>query len=138
LIPPFQQLGRSIYCAEKDELGKKEITRFKGPKIPGISLYGILERTHWLKDTPADGGGFMQHSKYFPSAGLTAFIQYDPGLSIGWYDEEQEVTSVYFVKGHVKPEWWGKHDNTVEIGKVDTVVLSEVLRIVHVLVSKAA
>ena len=136
IIPPFQQLGRSIYTAENDDLKKTEITRFKDTKIPGISLYGILERSHWVKDTPADGGGFMQHSKYFPSVDITAFIQYDPGLSIGWYDEEQRISSVYFVPGHIKPDWWGNHKNKLMLLEVDAVVVSEVLRMVHVLVSK--
>ncbi|MBL9152560.1 MAG: DUF4132 domain-containing protein [Verrucomicrobiales bacterium] len=137
IIPPFQQLGREICHPEPADLDKTEITRFKGPKIPGIVVYGILERSLWVKDTPADAGGFMQHSKYFPSAEVTAFIAYDPGLSIGYYDEPQQIASVYFVPGHVKPDWWGNHKNKLAIRDVDRVVLSEVLRLVHAIVSKA-
>lgn len=136
IIPPFQQLGRTICSPEADDLGKTEITRFEGPKIPGIVMYGMLERSHWLRDTPADGGGFTQHSKYFEASDITAFIAYDPGLSIGWYDEDQQLTSIYFVKGHIDPEMWGDHKNRVKIGDVDQVVISEVLRLAHAIVAK--
>jgi hypothetical protein len=99
-------------------------------------MYGMLERSHWLRDTPGDGGGFMQHSKHFPSAGLTAFIQYT-GLAMGYYEEKQELEAVYFVPGHVTPEWWGKHENRIRIKDVDPVVLSEVLRLANAIASKA-
>lgn len=135
IIPPFPQLGRQICCADSGDLELTEITRFKGPKIPGITVYGILERSHWLKDTPADAGGFVQHSKFFPSVNLTAFIQYT-GMSIGYYDEPQEIESVYFVPGHVKPEMWGQHNNKLPIKEVDSVVMSETLRLVHAVVAK--
>lgn len=137
IVPPFQQLGRSIFHPEPEDVGKTEITRYMGPKIPGIALYGILERTLWVKDTPADGGGFHQHSKYFPFADITAFIQYDPGLSMGYYDEEQQLAAVYFVKGYIAPDWWGHHTDRIKIEKVDLMVLSEVLRMAELLVSKA-
>ena len=135
IIPPFAQLGREICRPEPEDLDATEITRFCGPKVPGIVMYGMLERSHWLRDTPADGGGFQQHSKHFPSANLTAFIAYD-GLSIGYYDEPQELQSVYFVPGHVKPDWWGEHKNRLRVREVDEVVLSEVLRLAHAIVAR--
>lgn len=136
IIPPFAQLGRDICRPNPEDLESTEITRYRGPKIPGIVMYGMLERSHWLRDTPADAGGFVQHSKYFPSVNLTAFIKYT-GLSIGYYEEKQELEAVYFVPGHVKPQWWGEHENRLKIKDVDTVVLSEVLRLANALVSKA-
>jgi hypothetical protein len=136
IIPPFAQLGRDICRPDPADLDSVEITRFRGPKIPGIVMYGMLERSHWLRDAPADGGGFMQHSKHFPSANLTAFIRYT-GLAMGYYEEKQELEGVYFVPGHVRPEWWGEHKDRIKIKDVDTVVLSEVLRLANAIVSKA-
>ena len=136
IIPPFAQLGRDICRPSPEDLQSTQIIRFRGPKIPGIVMYGMLERSHWLRDAPADGGGFIQHSKHFPAANVTAFIQYT-GLSIGYYEEKQELESVYFVPGHVKPTWWGDHKNRLQINEVDPVVLSEVLRLAHAIVSKA-
>lgn len=136
IIPPFQQLGRAICHPEPGDLDLDELTRFRGPKMPGITVYGMLEKNHWLRDTPADGGGFSQHSKFFPSADVTAFIAYT-GMGIAYYDEPQEIESVYFVPGHEKPEMWGHHTVRVKIKDVDPVVLSEVLRLVHAILSKA-
>jgi predicted DNA-binding WGR domain protein len=136
IIPPFAQLGRDICRPNPEDLESTEITRFRGPKIPGIVMYGMLERSHWLRDTPADGGGFVQHSKYFPSVDLTAFIQYT-GLSIGFYEEKQELEAVYFVPGHIRPQFWGQHEGRLKIKAVDSVVLSEVLRLANAIVSKA-
>ena len=136
IIPPFAQLGRDICRPDPADLESTEITRYRGPKIPGIVMYGMLERSHWLRDTPADGGGFTQHSKHFPSAGLTAFIRYT-GLSMGYFEEKQELEAVYFVPGHIKPTWWGDHKDRLRIKDVDTVVVSEVLRLANAIISKA-
>jgi hypothetical protein len=136
IIPPFQQLGRAICRPEPEDMEQNEIKRYRGPKVPGIVMYGMLERSLWLRDTPADGGGFMQHSKYFPSANLTAFIQYD-GLSIGYYDEPQELKAVYFCPGHIKPDMWGRHEKRLKIKDVDQVVMSEVLRLANAIAAKA-
>jgi predicted DNA-binding WGR domain protein len=136
IIPPFAQLGRDICRPDPADLDSTGITRYRGPKIPGIVMYGMLERSHWLRDTPADGGGFVQHSKHFPSANLTAFIRYT-GLSMGYYEESQELEEVYFVAGHITPTWWGEHKNRLRIKDVDTVVLSEVLRLANAIASKA-
>jgi predicted DNA-binding WGR domain protein len=136
IIPPFAQLGRDICRPNPEDLEGTEITRYRGPMVPGIVMYGILERSHWLRDKPADGAGFNQHSKYFPSVDLTAFIQYT-GLSIGYYEQKQELEAVYFVPGHIEPQYWGRHEGRLKIKNVDSVVLSEVLRLAHVIVSKA-
>src|SRR5262249_80634 len=89
IIPPCAQLGRDSSRPNPGDLDSTGITRYRGPKIPGIVMYGMLERSHWLRDTPADGGGFVQHSKHFPSANLTAFIRYT-GLAMGYYEQPQE------------------------------------------------
>ena len=136
IIPPFAQLGRDICRPDPADLESTEITRYRGPKIPGIVMYGMLERSQWLRDTPADGGGFAQHSKHFPSADLTAFIKYT-GLAMGYHEEKQELEEVYFVPGHIKPTWWGDHKDRLRIKDVDTVVVSEVLRLANAIVSKA-
>lgn len=137
IVPPFPQLGRTISRPDPDDLKATSITRFKGLKVPGITLYGMLERSHWSRDTPADAGGFMQHSNYFEACHLTAFIAYEPGMSIGSYDEDQEISEIYFVKGHIVPDYWGHHPDRLKIGDVDEVVISEVLRIANAITAKA-
>lgn len=137
IIPPFPQLGRPICEPDPADRGLTALTRFKGPKIPGIVVFGTLERANWSRDIPADGGGFRQHSKHFPGADVTAFIQYSPGLAVSYYEEPQQISEVYFVPGHVKPEYWGEHKNRRKVGEIDRVVLSEVLRVVEAMLAKA-
>jgi predicted DNA-binding WGR domain protein len=133
IIPPFPQLGRDICRPNPEDLESTEITRYRGPMIPGLVMYGILERSHWLRGTRADG--FVQHSKYFPSADLTAFIQRTG--SIDYYYEGQQLAAIYFVSGHIEPEMRGPHERRLKVKDVDAVVLSEVLRFANAIVSKA-
>ena len=136
IIPPFAQLGRDICRPDPADLEATEITRYRGPKIPGIVMYGMLERSQWLRDPPGDGGGFTRHSKHFSSADVTAFIKYT-GLAMGYHEEKQELEEVYFVSGHIKPARWVEHKDRLRINDVDTVVVSEVLRLANAIVSKA-
>jgi hypothetical protein len=41
IIPPFPQLGRTIYRLESGEETQTQITRFRGPKIPAITPVDI-------------------------------------------------------------------------------------------------
>jgi len=134
IIPPFAQLGRKAYRPDPADLEDVGITRFRGPKIPGMVMYGMLERSHWLRDPAPDGGRFTEHAKYFPSADLTAFIRYT-GMSEGYYKEKQELEAVYFVPGPGRVRWEKK--KRLRIKDVDPVVLSEVLRFANAIVSKA-
>jgi hypothetical protein len=136
IIPPFAQLGRKAYRPDPAVLDDVGITHFRGPKIPGRVMYGMLERSHWLRDTSAAGGRFKEHAKYFPSAGLTAFIRYT-GMSEGYYEEKQELEAVYFVSGAGHFRWGGERKNRIKIRDVDPVMLSEVLRFANAIVSKA-
>jgi hypothetical protein len=133
VIPPFAQLGRDIYRANPEDVENTEITRYRGPKIPGRVMHGMLERSRWLRNTPLDGGHCVQHSKYFPLFNVTAFIQYT-GLSMF---EQQELEAVFFVPGHATPAMCGEHEDQLKIKQVDPLVLSEVLRFANALVSKA-
>ena len=134
IIPPFAQLGRKAYRPDPADLEDVGITRFRGPKIPGMVMYGMLERSHWLRDPAPDGGRFNEHAKYFPSADLTAFIRYT-GMSEGYYKEKQELEAVYFVPGPGRVRW--EKRKRLHIKDVDPVVLSEVLRLANAIVSKA-
>jgi hypothetical protein len=135
IIPPFAQLDRKAYRPDPADLEDVGITRFCGPKIPGMVMYGMLERSRWLRDPAPDGGRFNEHAKYFPSADVTAFIRYT-GMSKGYYKEKQELEAVYFVSGHGHTKW-GERKKRLKIKDVDPIVLSEVLRFANAIVSKA-
>ncbi len=138
IIPPFPQLGRETYALEKDEHKQQEITRFEELEFPAISLVGTLDRQGWTRGMPLDGGMFVEHTKPFYSADVTAVIQY-PGVPVGYMDgwDDQKIESCFFIPGIYRPEYYAEHKNRVQLGKVDPVVISEVLRDLTVLASKA-
>src|SRR5262249_26246406 len=42
-IAPFPQLGRTVYRVEGEEAKAREVTRFAGAKVPGVSVASYLE-----------------------------------------------------------------------------------------------
>jgi hypothetical protein len=138
LIPPFPQLGRTVHRLEREEQTAKELVRNKGIKVPAITLAGILQRQGWTRGLPADGGMYSEHSKPFEASDITAVIQYDGipiGMEASW--DDQEVQKCFFVPGTYMPkDWYPEHKKRISLGKVDPVVISEVLETLAVLASK--
>jgi hypothetical protein len=132
IIPPFTQLGRDVYLPDPQELESLEITRFCGPRVMGIVLYSLLKRNRWQHEAAAQ---FLPHHwRPFPSAGVTALIRYT-GLNKGKYGELQEIQSLCFIPAGVPPDAW--HDSRLKIRDVNPVVLSEALRMAHILLARA-
>jgi predicted DNA-binding WGR domain protein len=137
IIPPFAQLGRRIYRLEQGEIKAKEITRFKGVKIdPKVLVFG-LDNLAWQRGVPEDGGIFCEYSKPFYGANVTAVVQFD-GVPIGYYDgwDDQEIQMCFFVPGIYTPKMYPLHKNAIELGKIDSVVISEVLKDLSALAAK--
>jgi hypothetical protein len=139
LVPPFPQLGREVYRLLETELGETEITRFADDKVPAVSLVGTLDRQGWTRGIPEDAGMFYEHSKPFHGANVTAIAQYY-GVPIGYMQgwEDQSIERCFFVPGIYRPEMYRRHENKVPLGKVDPVVISEVLRDLMMIASKSA
>ncbi len=136
IIPPFPQLGRTVHRLEPEELGRKEIVRTKGIKVPAFTLVGILDRHGWSRGIPQDAGLFHEHSKPFEGANVTAVVEYG-GIPIDMDDvEDQEVKRCFFVPGTHTPRLYPAHKNAVQLGEVDPVVMSEVLGTLGVIASK--
>ena len=137
IIPPFAQLGRRIYRLEPDEVEVKEITRFKGIKIdPKVLVFG-LDNLAWQRGVPEDAGVFYEYSKPFYGANVTAVVQFD-GVPIGYYDgwDDQEIQMCFFVPGIYNPRMYPQHKDAIELGKIDSVVISEVLKDLSALAAK--
>jgi len=128
LIPPFLQLGRSIHALEQGEARAKEITRFKGPAVPAVSLVSTLEKLGWNRGIPEDGGVFFEHTKPFYGGGITAVVQYE-GVPVGYMVDwdDQHLETCFFLKGIYTPEMYPDHKKKLALGKVDPLVISEVL-----------
>jgi predicted DNA-binding WGR domain protein len=139
IIPPFMQLGRPILRLEAQELQKTDITRFNHLKIPAASLIFGLEKLGWVRDMPADGGGFNGHSKPFYQANITAVVQYEEGAGIGYIVDapDQNIRYVAFVPGIQTMAWWPQHKDRLPLKEIDPVVISEVLSDMVTVMAKA-
>ncbi len=138
IIPPFPQLGRTVHGLEPEERNATEVLRYKGIKVPALTLVGILERNGWTRGMPAEGGWFDEHSKPFEGANVTAVIRYD-GLPIGYKEgwKDQEVSWCCFVPGiYVPTDWYPKHEIRVPLREVAPVVISEVMATLNEIASK--
>ena len=129
---------RETYGLEKGEADQDQITRFAGIELPAVSLVGNLDRLGWNRGIPEDGGVFHEHSKPFYGAGVTAIVQY-PGVPIGYVEgwEDQTIERCFFLPGTYMPRDYPDHKRRVKLGKVDPVVISEVLRDLTALAARA-
>lgn len=139
LVPPFPQLGRGLFYLEPTEAEKMEIDRFNQGKIPATSLVGTLDRLGWVRGMPEDGGVFWEHSKPFYGANVTAILNYQDGIPIGYMEgwDDQELEGCFFVPGIYDPRTYADHSKKLLLGEIDPVVMSEVLADLTVLASKA-
>jgi len=141
IITPFPQMGRKVYTLEPGEESQKELTRYKGLKVVAPTLVGILEKLGWTRGTAMDGGGFDEHSKQFPAADVTAVVNYEGAVSMGYIDPNELLTleTAYFCRGMRGPSGYGGDgkDKKVPLGDVSPVVISEVLSHMQVLKGKA-
>jgi hypothetical protein len=131
IVPPFPQLARKVYKLQPEEMDATEITRFAEVEIEERTLLGILQRLGWMRGSAMDGGVVHGHFKPFYDEKITAFIEYDPGMVIGGYGAlgDQKIKSCYFLDG-VHSDI-GYHDDrkvALKLGKIDVIVMSEILR----------
>ena len=129
IIPPFPQLGRSINVLDVEERNVTDLARFSHGKVPAPTLIFGLEKLGWLRAIPADAGHFWEHTKAFPSANVTAVIEYEPGsFPYGIQQEEpQKIEHLFFAPGIHEPRMYSRWEKKLKWGDVDPVVVSEVL-----------
>jgi predicted DNA-binding WGR domain protein len=139
IIPPFAQLGRQIYPLEKDEKKQKDISRFNKVALPAPTLVFGLEKFGWVRGLAMDAGCFDEHSKPFPSANVTAVVNYEGNVGMGCIslDESLTITGCHFVPGQRGPAGYEPDKKKVALGNVDPVVISEVLTDLTALAAKA-
>jgi hypothetical protein len=138
IVPPFPQLGRSVFRLQPEEPEATDILRFKDTKLPAATLVFTLEKLAWARGIPQDGGVFYEHSKPFYGPRVTAVVQY-PGVPVGYMDgwDEQVVERCFFVPDIYVPQMYPKHETALPLGRVDPVAVSEVLRDLTSVVQKA-
>lgn len=140
IVAPFPQLGREVYGLEGNEPRQENLDRFKGLQLSAPSLVFTLEKLGWIRGEAMDGGCFDEHSKQFPAAQVTAVINYQGTVGMGYIDPEEVVTlgSTCFCQGMRAPSGYGwDQKHLLKLGAVPAVVLSEVLADLMLLQSKS-
>ncbi|MBA2671853.1 MAG: DUF4132 domain-containing protein, partial [Gemmatimonadetes bacterium] len=144
IVPPFPQIGRETHALEPGEEMKTEITRFDKLSIPPMALWGTFASHGWWRGIPQDAGAVLDHIKQFHSANITVVADHEPiYISSPQEGEEGPISQVLFYSGIRRPDdipHWSvgaKPDELIALGKVDPVVLSEVLRDLYTIASKA-
>jgi len=123
IIPPFPQIGRTIHRPGVDEAESDCLIRFNHLPCMAIALAEGLERGGWLRDDVGQGGCYYAHHRAFPSAGLTAVVEYQPGIYITnpWETPEQHLAGCAFYRGGTR------EGAALRLGEVDPIVFSEVV-----------
>jgi hypothetical protein len=129
LLQPFPQLGRETYALTPQEAKAVQLDTFDGRVAPSGRVLG-LERSGWHRATPQDNGHQPWIERPLPG-GLRAYVRLKPGFTIGrpGDDPEQTLSALVVSRGRV-----GYRRNTadeVELGAVDEVAMSELLRDLH-------
>jgi predicted DNA-binding WGR domain protein len=138
IISPFPQLGRPVHRLEKGEEKRTSLERFN-IKLPAPTLVYTLEKLGWARGLAMDAGCFDEHSRQFPSATVTALLSYEGTVSMGYIqpDEELTITGCCFLNELREPSGYEKPKDSLELGAVDPIVLSETLHDLTILASKA-
>jgi predicted DNA-binding WGR domain protein len=125
IAQPFPQLGRRTGSLEPSEAGDSELKRFLGRQVPGVYMIGILEAAGWERD--ASWHGCSMHQRKFPAAGVTASINYQPGIVFGGNLRDAEVQTITHC--YILPDQrdGDESETSRQLGRLDPVVLSEVL-----------
>jgi predicted DNA-binding WGR domain protein len=140
IVPPFPQLGRSVYALEPGEETLDDLKRFHGIKLLAPTMVFTLEKLGWIRGIAMDAGCFDEHSKRFPASDVTAVINYEGNVGMGYIDPDEilETSAVIFCRGMREPSCygWGDQDKKMKLKDVPAIVISEVIADLQVLKAK--
>lgn len=97
IVQPFPQLQRKVYTVTEEEKEMKNIERFAGTKINGLSLVGKLTKMGWYRGSIQDAGCYYQFYKEDEKIGIGAELQFEY-LGVGYEDEETTIYELVFYK----------------------------------------
>ncbi len=89
IVQPFNQLNRSVYLPEEDELQQRVYTRLPGGDYSPTGFPKALEKYGWVKGRALDGGFYNELFKEY--GGLIAQLTFS-GTSISYYEGMEDVT----------------------------------------------
>ena len=92
----------------------------------------------WVRGIPQDAGIFYEHTKPFYGANVTAVVEYENGVPVGYMEgwDDQRITRCFFVPGIYKPQMYPEHKDALNLGEVDRIAVSEALKDLTLIASK--
>jgi hypothetical protein len=129
MLPPFDQLNRSVHLPDSTEVESTSLERFRGRLVHPMSLFSKLTKLGWQMDDAGDGGYVSQHHKLHAD-GTLAVLRYGPGIPIfaAADAEPQGIEFCAFVHaGDAAPSC---HDTIIAmaLSQVPAIVFSECVR----------
>jgi Domain of unknown function (DUF4132) len=135
VTPPFAQLLRPVVLLDAADKSCKMSDKFKGVQYGGYGFLGRMEKTGWAKGSIVDAGMISSYYKDFSSLGITAVIEQTGTHCVGYYEQNAEMGSLYFV--HSKGIKFGSYyyddprdandPRLIAFGDVPAIVYSEVM-----------
>ena len=93
VIQPVEQLERPVYRITEEEKGEKELTRFGGMVINGLSLSGKLLSQGWYRGGIEDAGFYYT---FYRNDGANGVELEFSGAPVGYENDNVTVYGVYF------------------------------------------
>lgn len=131
LLPPFPQLDRP--CLAVEDATATSLDSWITKDVHSGRLRGFMSRNRWIRGAPQDGGAVLWMVKPFRAADVTAVLDFQPGLGMGYdFEENQEIRELTFVRG-VHSDRPGYRIEGVPLSEVDPVVYAEVVASIEAL-----
>ena len=127
LTQPFVQLLREVYPLTPAEREAMVLERFKGHVVESKRILGLSSRG-WRRGQAQDAGIVSWFSKQVGPE-IDAVVYFEEGIgvdSLEYSDPTQTLTLVDF--GPDEPGWWSARAQTIKLGELDPIVVSEVIR----------
>ena len=113
-------------------------------KLPATKFIGAFSKYGWERGAALDAGSYCLYGLPIPHAGITAVIQYAPGMWMGplGEQEDQEFEAVYVLRGCHDPKdlgyglgWNLKNKELLPWSRVPAKITSEVLATINQIAS---
>lgn len=126
---PIEQLERPVYRMTEEEKKQRELTRFGGKLLNGLSLSGKLQSQGWYRGSVQDAGGYYTFWREDGEMGVELEFS---GCYVG--DENEEVTvygAQFYKAGTVKRGSYVydtvKEQHQYKLGEVSPRYFSEII-----------
>lgn len=102
VVQPIEQLKRPVYRVTEEEKEEKDLIRFGGMVINGLSLSGKLQNLGWYKGEVEDAGLYYEFYRY--DKDISVQLEFS-GCYVDYSNEEVVVYEAYFYRpGNLKKD----------------------------------